>query len=343
MRRYYDWELNFMQTSAGKHVLLWQASELNWDATHWGPHGHELRFVTNPYSLIASQMNSTSAGAEVNITNIGEKKKLHYVFAPEGSAAATTWKAKGLGYSTASSLASRVDDDTKVSWSQVKRITYELQDLADIFPTHWQHNAWYLHWLPDTQVNVLLESPIINEAGVAEVSTGLQSFYARSRDSGKSELTDGRDGYPDKDWFYGAYSAELNPENPSGHDDFMGYEGQGLDSYGYSRGAASGYYYSHNAYWWQHDFFVHSGVINSDNTREEGMWLRGAWYTPLYGGFDGRWVQLFDDRPTYEPTAPITPPPTCSSTAEMQCSINGGTWNPTNCTCRALCAGCQIQ
>ena len=343
MRRYYDWELNFMQTASGRHVLLWQASELNWDATHWGPHGHELRFVTNSYSLLAGQMNSTTTGAEVNITNIGEKKKLHYVFAPEGSAAATTWKAKPLNYSTASTLASRVDDDTKVSWSQVKRITYELQDLADIFPTHWQHGSWYLHWLSDLPVDVLLESPIINEAGVSEVSTGLQRFFARSRDSGKSSLTDGREGYPAKNWFYGSYSAELNPENPSGNDDFMGFEGQGLDSYGYSRGAASGYYNSHNAFWWQHDFFVHTGVINSDNTREEGMWLRGAWYTAFNGGFDGRWVQLFDDRPDYEATTPTTPPPTCSTTAEQQCTMNGGSWNPLTCSCRALCSGCQIQ
>ena len=343
MRRYYDYELNFMQTSTGKHVMLWQASELNYDATHWGPHGHELRFVRNPYSWIAGQMNSTTAGAEVNISSNDDKKKIHYVFAPEGSVAATTWKAKALTYSTASTLASRVDDDTKVSWSQLKRITYELQDLADILPTHWEYNAWYLHWLNDLPVDVLLESPITNEAGASEVGTGLQRFHTRSRDSGKSNLTDGREGYPAKRWFYGAYSAELNPENPSSTDDFQGFEGVGLDSYGYSRGAASGYYYSHNAFWWQHDFFVHSGVINADSTREEGMWLRGGWYLAANGGFDGRWVQLFDDRPDYNPVTPTPTPVTCSPTDAQQCEINGGTWNSTNCTCRALCSGCQIQ
>lgn len=342
MRRYYDWELNFMQTATGKHVLLWQASELNYDLTHWGPHGHELRFVTNPYSWIAGQMNST-AGAEVNITNISDKKKLHYVFAPEGSAAATTWRAKALTYSTAPTLASRVDDDTKVAWSQVKRITYELQDMADITPTHWQNNAWYIHWLSSDIEDVLLESPIFNEAGLSEVGTGLQRFYTQSRDSGKSSLTDGREGILSKKWFFGAYSAELNPENPSGTDNFGGYEGTGLDSYGYSRGAASGYYNSHNAFWWQHDFFVHSGVINSADSREEGMWLRGAWYMPFYGGFDGRWVQLFDDRPDYESAPAPTPTPiTCSEASAQQCEMTGGSWNPTNCSCRALCSGCQI-
>jgi hypothetical protein len=328
MRRYYDWDLNFMQTSTGKHVLLWQASELNYDATHWGPHGHELRFVTNPYSWIASQANT--AGAEVNISNKDDKKNVHYVFAPEGSSAAvTTWNAKPLSYTTASTLASRVDDDTKVPWYQVKRITYELQDMADISPTHWQNNPWYIHWLSTDLEDVLLESPIVNEAGLSEVSTGLQRFYTQSRDSGKSDLTDGREGILSKRWFYGAYSAELNPENPSGSDNFGGFEGLGLDSYGYSRGAASGYYNSHNAFWWQHDFFVHSGVINSVDTREEGMWLRGAWYTAANGGFDGRWVQLFDDRAGQEPSSPLSltmtfPTSSCREVFPVTAKATGG-------------------
>lgn len=341
MRRSYDWELNYMQTATGKHVLLWQADESNWDVTNTGPHGHELRFVTNTYSWITSQRNSLSTKAEVNITNRDDKRNVHYVFAPEGSSGAVAeWGAKGLSYSTASSLASRVDNGDKVTWAQVKRITYELQDLADIHPTHWQYNPWYIHWLSSDVVDVLLESPIVNEAGVDEVSTGLQRFYTQSRDAGQSDLTDGREGYLSKNWLFGSYSAELNPENPSGSDDFKGFEGLGLDSYGYSRGAASGYYDSHNVFWWQHDFFVHSGVINSADTREEGMWLRGAWYTAANGGFDGRWVQLFDDRPEYEPAPP--PPVTCSATAQEQCEISNGTWNPNNCTCKALCSGCQI-
>jgi hypothetical protein len=101
-------------------------------------------------------------------------------------------------------------------------------------------------------------------------------------------------------------SRSKSSEFPYSGDDFGGFGGLGLDSYGRSRGAASGYYNSHNAYWWQHDFFVHSGVITSDQTHlEAGMWLAGAWYTAVNGGFDGRWVQLFDDRPGYEPIAPL--------------------------------------
>lgn len=330
MRRYYDTDLNFMQTSTGKHVLLWQADESNWDIGNTGPHGHELRFVRNPYSWVADQVNTWGASAEVNITNISSKKNVHYVFVPEGSqSAVNSWAAKPLSYSTAPGLASRADNGNTVPWYSVKRITYELQDLADIFPTHWQNNPWYTHWLSSDFEDVLLESPIINEAGQIEVSSGLQRFYTQSRDIGKSNLTDGREGILSKKWFFGGYSAELNPENPSSTDDFKAFEGFGLDSHGFSRGAASGYYNSHNAFWWQHDFFVHSGVINSADTREEGIWLRGAWYTAANGGFDGRWVQLFDDRPDYEHVAPLTmslssSSSTCNDTILVTATATGG-------------------
>ncbi len=344
MRRYYDSGMTFMQTATGRHVLIWQADESDWDwaTSSYGYHGHALHHVRTPYSTIAGQMNSSTYDAKVAVTQ-SDSKNVHYVFAPEGSQAAVdTWKAKPLSYSSASGLASRVDNGNTVRWSSVKRITYELQDIADIIPTHWQGSAWYTHWLSSDLEDVLLESPILNEAGQAEVPTGMQRFYTKSRDSGKSDLTDGREGVPSKKWFYGGYSAELNFEAPYDGDEFGGFEGLGYDSYGRTRGAASGYYDSHNSYLWQHDFFVHSGVITSDQTHyEAGMWLVGAWYTAASGGFDGRWVQLFDDRPAYE--APPPAPVTCSATAEQQCAIDGGTWNSTNCTCKALCSGCQIQ
>jgi hypothetical protein len=155
-------------------------------------------------------------------------------------------------------------------------------------------------------VYVLLESPIVNEAGQAEVSAGMQLFYVRSRDIGKSGYVGADAAVPGKKPIWGTYSAELNSEAPYSQDEFGGFEGLGYDSYGRTRGAASGYYNSHGSYWWQHDFFVHSGVITSDQTNHEaGIWLAGPWYTPAYGGFDGRWVQLFDDRPGYEPITPL--------------------------------------
>ncbi len=145
IRRPYDTGgLNFMQTATGKHILLWQADESDWDvgSDPYGYHAHALWHVKTPYSTIASRMNSSSE-AEVNLHHASDNN-VHYVFVPEGSqAAVATWGAKPLSYATASSLASRVDNGHEVRWYQVKRITYELQDLADIVPTHWQSNPWY--------------------------------------------------------------------------------------------------------------------------------------------------------------------------------------------------------
>ena len=351
IRRYYDaGGLNFMQTATGKHILIWQADESDWDwytGAAYGYHGHALRHVTTPYSTIASRMNLSTADAKVAVTE-SDSKNVHYIFAPEGDQAAVdTWRAKALNYSNASSLASRVDNGNTVSWTTTKRLTYELQDVADIFPTQWAGGQWYISWVTNDSRYILLESPILNEAGQPEVSAGMQLFYVRSRDIGRSGGVGADAAVLGKTQIWGAYSAELNselsfPEFSFTQDQFGGFEGLGYDSYGRNRGAASGYYDSHNAYWWQHDFFVHSGAITSDQTNyEAGTWLPGAWYTAANGGFDGRWVQLFDDRPGYE-APPPPPPPPCSQSAQLQCEISGGTWKPATCSCKALCSGCQI-
>lgn len=306
IRRYYDTGLNFMQTATGKHVLLWQADESNPDSPSLGYHAHALWHVKTPYSTIASRM-SSSTEAEVNL-NYASDNNVHYVFVPEGSqSAVNAWGAKPLSYATASSLAGRVDNGNEVPWYQVKRITYELQDVADIFPTQWQGNQWYIHWVTNDSRYILLESPIVNEAGQAEVSAGMQLFFLRSRDIGKSGYVGADAAVLGKNPIWGTYSAEVNSEFPWSGDDFGGFAGLGVDSYGRTRGAASGYYDSHNSYWWQHDFFVHSGVTTTDQSHyEAGVWLPGAWYTAEKGGFDGRWVQLFDDRPGYESIAPLS-------------------------------------
>jgi hypothetical protein len=233
--------------------------------------------------------------AEVDINNDSDKN-VHYVFVPERSpAAVATWRAAAITPATAYDLASKVDDDTGVTWQATKRVTYELQDLADIVPTHWQGADWSRNWLSSKSSDVLLETPVTSETGAVEVAAGLQRFYTASRDAGKSDLTDGRDGIPSKNWLYGAYSGEENADTISGSDDLGGYEGVGLDSRGRTRGAASGDLASHGTYWRQHDFFVHTGVVDTAEHRESGTWLPGQWYTAANGGFDGRWTQLFAD------------------------------------------------
>jgi hypothetical protein len=241
-------------------------------------------------------MNSLS-DAKVELQT-SDNKNVHYVFVPEGSQAAVdTWSAKPLSYTTASNLASRVDNGDTVRWYQTKRITYELQDIGDILSTHAQTNAWSTHWLSNSYLDVLLESPITNELGQPETGTGLLRFNVWSRDIGKADQVGADEAFMYKKAFTGSYSAELNSEATFNGDDFGAYEGLGVDDYGRSRGAASGYLNSHNSFWWQHDFFVHSGTITSSVSHYEGgTWLPGAWYTAASGGFDGRWIQLFDDR-----------------------------------------------
>ena len=288
-------KVQFMATATGRHLMLWQADGSDFDLPSVGPHGHELRYATTPYSSIVGA--GSAADAKINISGADERYRVHYAFVPDASAdAVTAWQASPLTYSTAPSLYSGVDNGTTVAWAGVKRITYELQDLADIIPTHWQGGPWSTHWLADTSTDILLESPITDEAGQPVVPAGLQRFYTQSRDSGSSDLTDGRDGVPSKNWLYGAYSAEGDEDTPSGSDDFGGFEGSGVGSDGLSRGAAGGDLASHGHYWRQHDFFVHSGGLADGKHTEVGAWLRGAWYDPASGGFDGRWSQLFDDR-----------------------------------------------
>ncbi|MBA3487135.1 MAG: hypothetical protein H0T88_08110 [Lysobacter sp.] len=337
MREVGSSDLNFMQVAGGKHAMIWQADE---DPTSLGTHGHELHFVQDTYSTISSRV-STNTQAEVEVTN-DDDKSVHYVWVPETSPAAVTqWSAKAMSYSNASTLASR--QDSTVNWSQVKRISYELQDLSDLYLGQWAGSTWWTNWTSDKIEDFLLESPITNEAGTVDVPAGLQRFYLGSRDTYSSNLTDGRGGVLSKNWFLGGYSAERNADTLSGSDDFGGFSGAGRDSYGRNRADASGDYSSLNNYWRQHDVFVHSGAIDTRETYEAGKWLLNGWHLPQNGGFDGRWTQVFDDRPTYEAAPPPPPPPpSCPVTAEEQCWNDGGTWNSATCSCRTLCSTCQI-
>ncbi len=295
VRQYGSPDLNFMPTATGQHLMIWQAE---WSDKLLAAHGQELRFVTNPAAWVSSQMSAGSAKAEVGVNNDG-KKNVHYAFVPEGSPGAVSqFAAQSISYSTASQLASRSDNGSSVTWPSVKRVTYELQDIADIWPSHWQYGGYQTHWLSESPRDFLLESPIVNEAGQVEVSPGLQRFYAKTRDI---ENEDDRDGYPTKKWLLGTYELNASASDTGGggssefHDN--AWASTGVDSRGRTRASASGYTGSPNAYWWQHDYFVHAGSTDSNDGVEAGFWLPGPWYLEANGGFDGRWVQLFDDKP----------------------------------------------
>ncbi len=323
MRSFGSPDLNFMQVASGKHVMIWQADE---DNTELGTHGHELHFVQDPYSTISARV-AAGNSAEVEVTN-DDDKSVHYVWVPEtSSAAVTAWSAKPINYANAPSLAAGRDDT--VSWPLVKRITYELQDLADVDVTQWSGSTWWTNWTADDMEDVLLESPILSETGQVEVPAGLQRFYLGSRDTLSSSLTDGREGVIAKAWYWGGYSAETNADTISGSDKLDGYSGAGRDSFNRNRADASGDYGSLGNYWRQHDFFVHSGTIDTREHYEAGIWLIGAWYLPQNGGFDGRWAQLFDDRVAYEAVAPLSVimPSSglgCGETAVVTAKVSGG-------------------
>ncbi|WP_224241143.1 hypothetical protein [Hyalangium gracile] len=292
IRHYGHADLNFMQTATGNHLMIWQAE---WSDKLLAAHGQELRFVTNPASWVSSQM-AANAKAETGVNNDG-KKNVHYAFVPQGSpAAVSTFGARAITYATADQLASRSDNGSSVSWANVKRVTYELQDLADIVPTHWQYGGYQTHWLSTDPRDFFLESPVLDEAGQAEVSPGMQRFFAVTRDI---ENEDEREGYLHKKWFFGTYELNSSASDTGGggssvfHD--RSWAGTVADSRGQTRASASGYPSSLSTWWWQHDYFVHSGTVDSTDGVEAGFWLPGQWYHPANGGFDGRWVQLFPD------------------------------------------------
>lgn len=323
MRRYGSSDLNFMQVAGGKHVMIWQADE---DNTELGTHGHELHFVQDAYSTISARV-AASNSAQVEVTN-DDDKSVHYVWVPEtSSAAVSAWNAKAINYANASTLAAGRDDT--VSWSLVKRITYELQDLADIFGSQWSGANWSLNWTANVTSDILLDSPIVDEAGQVQVPAGLQRFYLGSRDIASSSQTDGREGVLAKAWFWGGYSAETNADTISGSDKLDGYSGAGRDSYNRNRADASGDYASLGNYWRQHDFLVHSGAIDTREHYESGLWLPGGWQLWQNGGYDGRWAQLYDDRVAYEPVATLTvimPASVrgCGNTATATAQVSGG-------------------
>jgi hypothetical protein len=328
IRHYGNFQLNFMQTATGNHLMIWQAE---WSDKLVAAHGQELRFVVDTYAYISGRMTTAGATAELDVNDDDGRKNVHYAFVPEGSpAAVSALNAQTLSYTTADSLATRVDNGTTVTWPSVKRITYELQDMADIVTTHWQYGGYQTHWLAAEQRDFLMESPVINEAGQAETGTGMQRFYGKTRDI---EGEDTREGIIAKKWFYGIY--ELNTTagdwGGGGSDAFANnsWASAVVDSYGRTRASASGYYGSPYAYWWQHDYFVHSGYVDGTDGVESGFWLPGQWYLESNGGFDGRWVQLFDDRPGYEPVPPLNltmlfPTRTCTDTFTVGASARGG-------------------
>ncbi|MEN6588709.1 MAG: hypothetical protein ABFC30_03485 [Proteiniphilum sp.] len=263
-REYPDPDLNFMTTSAGKHVMIWQA---DWDFNPLNPSQGELHFVEESWSDIM-ELNRNNATAKVDINNEG-KSRFHYIFVDQSDTGATNfWNAQAIQTDNASSLASGKDQYSGVPMSEVKRITYELQDLADIIPSHLDP----ANWKDDLSVNMV--TPVTGENGTTEVPSGITTFHYTARDT--QDPDEDRKGYIRKHWFWGVY--------------IYGTEG---DNFYSELGTEP---------WYQHLYFAHNGTRGDGSVEDElenrGIFLGKGEYADWNtsdGGFDGRWVQLFPD------------------------------------------------
>lgn len=276
-------DLSFQVTGSGTHLLVWQAPQTR----SWGPDKGELHFVRDSWQDLERLGSDEPALVDV----VGEGPlPFHYVFVPEADAGAVSaWGARALGPCNAAELASGAERDA-VAVARVRRITYALQDIADLFATQWEGTS-PRRW-GEPGVSVLLESPLVDEHGAVQVPAGPQTFLNKAIDpwSGRD---DGR-GIIGKNTFWGTYLFDRRGWFQSG---FLGTairEGAG-------RCRASARPACPGEGLWQHDYFAHEGV-ESRGGQEVGRWLPGDWYREESGGFDGRWAQLFEDDPAQSET-----------------------------------------
>jgi len=254
------------QSNAGKHLFIWQAK---WRGST-GPRKGELRFVEDGLHEFLD------GKAKVDVSG-HDNKPFHYIFVDQDAKDTTAfWNAQSLRADNASELASGRDDDDIINTRKTKRITYELQDLADVFPTHWVHangQGANINWAGST-VQIELTEPIQSSitGNAIDIPAGLQAFHQQSLDDGNKGK---RSGYPKKHWFWGTY--------------FWGNEGKWTSDAYRNRGEV----------WNQHDYFAHEGSehLRSEPFPEEeaGEWLPEGWHKAENGGFDGRWIQLFSE------------------------------------------------
>jgi hypothetical protein len=317
-------EAQFVQTTTGKHLMVFQAEWSGRTNIFGEPHGQELRFVQDSWAYTSSRL-SGNYQAEVDVNGESSRKNVHYVFVPvESPAAVTTFAAQAITPANKHLMASGRDNGDTVQWSQAKRVVYELQDLADIYSTHSpssHHTNPYdpnRSWLDDDKKNIVMTDPILSETGATELAAGTYSLFTGSADIEESGLNDEREGYPSKSFWFGCHNLFYSYDKNQ-LDNFLvkiglmdqtnnvcdkSLNGTHYDSRGNNRLSANGQQWSAGSYWYQHDYFSHFG-----STDDSGIWLLGDWYSPARGGFDGRYVQLFDDLPGQISVGPAAPPP----------------------------------
>ena len=260
-RNYPHEDLNFMETDSGKHVMIWQA-----DQKCCFPGTAELRFVEDSWSDIASR-NKRNRSARVDVNGTWYQN-FHYIFVNQvDQQAVDYWNAEKITVDNALQLASGREQSDRVDYDKIKRVQYELQDLADIIHTHLDPKNW------KDVVEIEIVSPLLDENGNTEVGNGIHQFYRVALDT--EDPDEDRSGYVRKHWFWGVYHM--------GSDEDRFYDELGPSP------------------WHQHLYFAHNGErcdgTVADQLANCGIFLgKGEYKNWLNeGGFDGRWVQLFQD------------------------------------------------
>jgi hypothetical protein len=300
-------DLHWYKTDSGKHPLLWQSS---WDVSEVDQsnpiRGAELHFVRTPARRLRTLF-AKDKKAQVEIDGRSSKVAFHYVFVDEAdSEAVSFWNAETISGRNADTLVAGSAASAKVRTSEVKRIRYQLQDTADILPTHLKLDDEENTDWEAPELRVRMPDGLRDERGDFAVEpnrSGLPSemYVFLTQDVDVVSPSMQRKGYPGKHWFWGAYLFDRLVD-AKGHFVSKAYR---FGTPGSGRGAASGFEDAHGLYWYQHDYFAHSGVrakraggADSESVRgdgELGSWLPQGWHTPEKQGFDGRWIQLFPD------------------------------------------------
>ena len=240
----------------GKHLLVWQAK---WRGL-LGSRKGELRFVKEALEDFYYKK------AEVEVSKSLGEKPFHYIFVDRDATSTVGFlKAKPITQETASKLASGKDVYRIIKTKKTKRITYELQDLADVFPTHWIHangpDTKNINWKGKSTFVALDQELISTITGTPiTVPVGRREFLRQARKGN-------RKGYPQKHWFWGTYV------------------------WGTDKTFTDDAYDERNQEWPQHDYFAQTG----GNSFDPPGWLPEGWHLKQNGGFDGRWTPLFSD------------------------------------------------
>ncbi len=146
-------ELQWYETEHGRHLLVWQApwssswagaflaalprARFSWNPFETTPRKAELRFVDEEWDQIAANLASEEP-ALVAIEGTLRPYPVHYVFVPDSDAHGVA----ALGARRISPTNPRSQSAEKQGMEthpgvEVRRLCYELQDTADVLPTHW--------------------------------------------------------------------------------------------------------------------------------------------------------------------------------------------------------------